>query len=215
MVLRAARALQASRPRWPILLTGDLNTQPREMPYQLLAGRGPFDAAIVQGFEDSRLVHTSVAKVGASAAEEDVSASGTGSNTPAPAGESSGRKPEAEEKDDDGEGEGEGELPDSNERSIANTRPCTDADGILSLAEMQRLTAEVLPHPARSAYASTHWAGETYAQRGGLDGIKHAAGAGEPAYTCFTPLFRLTLGESAVGPLPSLQRDENARKDAG
>lgn len=201
MLLRAARALQSSRPSWPILLTGDLNTQPREMPYQLLASRGPYDQKIVQGFEDSRLVHTSVEKVGLppppTAAEGEESApastSGTGANTPAPSSTPAPAGKEAEEKDD--EGEGEGELPDSNEKSIANTRPPTEDDGILSLAEIEKLAAEVLPKPARSAYASTKWGGETYAARGGLEGITHAEGGSEPAYTCFTPLFRLTLGK--------------------
>lgn len=198
MLLRAARSLQSSRPSWPILLTGDLNTQPREMPYQLLASRGPYDPKIVQGFEDSRLVHTSVEKVGLPPPPAEDSApastSGTGANTPAPSSTPApAEKKEAEEKDD--EGEGEGELPDSNEKSIANTRSPTDEDGILTLGEIESLAAEVLPQPARSAYASTKWGAETYAARGDLEGIQHAEGGSEPAYTCFTPLFRLTLGK--------------------
>lgn len=170
------------------------------MPYQLLASRGPYDPKIVQGFEDSRLVHTSVEKIGVAppstategqtegAASEPASAPATGANTPVPANNKGG-------DDDD---EGEGELPDSNERSIANTRDATDKDGILMLAEIEKGMAEVLPQPARSAYASTKWDGETYAERGGFETLENpsdAQGGGEPAYTCFTPLFRLTLGE--------------------
>jgi RNA exonuclease NGL2 len=169
------------------------------MPYQLLASRGPYDPKIVQGFEDSRLVHTSVEKVGLPppppSAGDDASTSGTGANTPAPSTPAP-TEPKAEKGDEgEGEGEGEGELPDSNEKSIANTRAPTEDDGILSLSEVERLAAEVLPQPARSAYASTTWGEETYAARGGLEGIQRAEGGAEPAYTCFTPLFRLTLGE--------------------
>lgn len=184
--------MQAQHPQWPIVLTGDLNTQPRELPYQLLVSRGPYDPAIVRAFEDSRLVHTSVAKVGLSADESETpTPSGTGTATPA-----EGAQPTEADKDDEdeGDGEGEGELPDNNEKSIANTRAPTPADGIISLDEINTLAAELLPRPARSAYASTQWDGETYAARGGLDGLR-GKGGHEPAYTCFTPLFRLTLGE--------------------
>lgn len=126
-------------------------------------------------------------KVGpATAPSEPPSEQASGSATPVPA---------AAEKDDDDDDEGEGELPDKDERSIANTRRVAAGDGILELDVLVALAREVLPEPARSAYDSFQYGPETYGSRGGFkDGIT-GAGAGEPAYTCFTPLFKLTLGE--------------------
>lgn len=124
-------------------------------------------------------MHTSVTKVGATPAEsEPPSQSGSGTATPV-----------AKEKDD------EEELPDTDERSIAGTRPTTEADGIRTLDDLIAMAAEVLPEPARSAYGVTEWGTETYGARGGFKDGATGAGANEPAYTCFTPLFKLTLGE--------------------
>lgn len=120
------------------------------------------------------------------------------------------------DRDDEGEGDGEGELPDHDERSIANTRPPKSTDGIVELDELVRLMREALPSGAQSALGSTsplpssslpsdkeqgqamgdaEREPETFGTRGGLDGMD-GAGRDEPAYTCFTPLFKLTLGES-------------------
>lgn len=96
------------------------------------------------------------------------------------------------EKDDEKE---EDELPDSHEESIAGTRPAREEDGIRRLEDLVGMMKDVLPEPARSAYGTSKWEAETYASRDGfLPGVK-AVGGGEPAYTCFTPLFKLTLGE--------------------
>lgn len=124
-------------------------------------------------------MHTSVVKVGEAPAEsEPPSLSGSGTASPVP-----------KEKDD------EDELPDTDERSIAGTRPATDADGIRTLDELLAMAAEVLPEPARSAYGTTEWGPGTYGARGGFKDGATGAGSNEPAYTCFTPLFKLTLGE--------------------
>ncbi|KLT45013.1 Endonuclease/exonuclease/phosphatase [Cutaneotrichosporon oleaginosum] len=173
VLLRAMRAMQADEDieAWPALLAGDLNTQPAEAAYQILAAPGaPLDPALAASLNFSRLVHTSVAKIEASAPPSEMP---SGAVTPA-------------EKDD------EGELPDTDERSIAGTRAPTAADGIATLDELLEMARDVLPAPARSAYGASQWAGETYAARGGFN---HASGAGgnEPAYTCYTPLFKLTL----------------------
>lgn len=120
------------------------------------------------------------------------------------AGDDSEAKEDHEDEDDDGEGEGEGELPDHDERSIANTRPPKTVDGIIELDELVRLMCEVMPGGARSALgsmsspapASSEETEETFGTRGGLDGLNEAEGRDEPAYTCFTPLFKLTLGKS-------------------
>lgn len=124
-------------------------------------------------------MHTSVVKVGETpSASEPPSQSGSGTATPV-----------AKEKDD------EDELPDTDERSIAGTRPPTDADGIRTLDDLLLMAQEVLPEPARSAYGTTKWGTETYAARGGFKDGATGAGGNEPAYSCFTPLFKLTLGE--------------------
>lgn len=165
---------------WGDLLIADLNTQPAETTYQLLAA--PFDPVPVQlleRFENSRLVHTSVADIPSSAV---ASTAASGAATPVP------------EKDEE-------ELPDTDEKSIAGTRPPTAEDGILSLESLTTMMRETLPAGARSAYGTTKWDGETYASRNGFPLGVVAAGAKEPAYTCFTPLFKLTLGERLLVPL--------------
>lgn len=159
-------------------LIPDLNTQPAETAYQILAAPGaPLHPDLVDSLNFSRLVHANVAKIGLEPGTEPPSESASGTATP------------VKEKDDEDE-----QLPDTDERSIAGTRRPTVGDGIATLDELLAMAAEVLPAPARSAYGVTEWGGETYAARGGF---KNATGAGgnEPAYTCFTPLFKLTLGE--------------------
>lgn len=154
---------------------------------------------------NSRVVHTSVDSI-----EKIIPGSSVGQNqttNEANVGvDQDGKDDESEaeaEGDDEGEGEGEGEgeLPDHDERSIANTRPPKPNDGILELDELVRMM-EALPGGATSALGSTPGNAsegelETFGTRGGLDGLDtKSQGRDEPAYTCFTPLFKLTLGES-------------------
>jgi RNA exonuclease NGL2 len=116
------------------------------------------------------------------------------------------------DKDDEGDDEkdDEGELPDHDERSIAKTRTPRDGDGILEVEELVKMMQETLPTGATSALSSTPSAEhapaddsagssqsgtETFGTRGGLEGMT-GVGKDEPAYTCYTPLFKLTLGRS-------------------
>jgi len=129
-----------------------------------------------------------------------------------PATEGSNGEEGANEKDDEGENEkdDEGELPDSDERSVAKTRSPREGDGMLEVEELVKMMQEVLPTGARSTLASTTSADhapadtsagpsasgtETFGSRGGLEGMT-GLGKDEPAYTCYTPLFKLTLGKS-------------------
>lgn len=171
------------------LTVSDLNTQPSEATYQLLvSSSSSLHARAVDDVNASRLVHTSLEHVSESFAETEEDTGGaTGSNTPATTG-----------KDDD---EGEGELPDHDERSIANTRPCRAGDGILEVDELVGLMQQELGQGAISALGSVSSAaegedGETFGKRGGLDSMT-GHGRDEPAYTCYTPLFKLTLGPSS------------------
>lgn len=121
-----------------------------------------------------------------------------------------------EEKDREGENEKdeEGELPDHDERSIAKTHSPREGDGILEAEELVKMMREILPTGARSTLCSTTSADhapadtsagpsssgtETFGSRGGLEGMS-GMGKDEPAYTCYTPLFKLTLGTSQEGP---------------
>ena len=129
------------------------------------------------------LVHTSITNIAGPLLEDIPSTSGTGTNTPA-------------ERDD------EEELPDSHERSVANTRDPVPSDGILTADELVEVVRSVLPEGFRSAYGSSDWVGgggETFEKRGGFERLAGKEMAGlqggmEPGYTCFTPLFKLTLG---------------------
>lgn len=123
------------------------------------------------------------------------SASGTGTSTPTPAAPAAASKPEKDDED---------ELPDSHEHSIANTRAPGPDDGILTAEQLITELQALLPNGAKSSYLAEEWTGpmaaqETYGSRGGFKDIppNEAEGAGEPGYTCFSPLFRLTLGEYA------------------
>ncbi|WWC66121.1 uncharacterized protein I206_100021 [Kwoniella pini CBS 10737] len=169
---------------WPAIFAGDLNTQPSEATYQLLVSpHTPLPDTMIEEITSSRMVHDSVIKVSPSSYLSDVSSTtATGSNTP-------------NTKEDE---EAEGELPDSNEKSIANTRSPRDTDGILSVEELVNAMRTILPtEGATSAYGNSSWAGadkENFDKRGGFNQVQgDVVGKGEPAYTCFTPLFRLTL----------------------
>ncbi|WVR06125.1 hypothetical protein IAU60_003155 [Kwoniella sp. DSM 27419] len=164
-----------------------LNTQPSEATYQLLvAPQQDLPVSMMNEIDQSRVIHDSVAKiVPAQGVEPAPSASGTGTNTPS-----------KDEEDDEHEGEdkAEGQLP--------NTRQPGTADGILPAIEMIRLMREVLTEGATSAYGS-NWNGDSFVGRGGHDGLDRAvAGESEPAYTCFTPLFKLTLDYLLLLPQP-------------
>ncbi|KAL1408888.1 RNA exonuclease ngl2 [Vanrija albida] len=176
VLLRAVRRLQKDKglESWPVVLAGDLNSQPAETAYQFLAAPHlPLDPAIAKTLEESRIVHTSAAKALSSAASEPPSEAASGTATPAG-------------KDEDEEAAAK------DENSIANTRAPEADDGIRSLDDLLAALREVLPEPARSAYETSEWQGEKYAARL-PDGITTQAGRNEPAYTCYSPLFKLTL----------------------
>ncbi|WVQ97282.1 hypothetical protein IAU59_004393 [Kwoniella sp. CBS 9459] len=229
ILMRSIRRFQSEQgcTNWPAVFSGDLNTEADEATYQLLtAPYAPLPAAMSQRIHDSRVVHDSANKIAPPPSstmpveEEGTStpatASGTGTNTPAMKGE-----------DDKEDGEGEGEAAKEDDKSLPNTRPAKDQDGILSASEMINLLRKELPEPyggLTSAYAhaqqaisaaqepkgsraagtisgDTADAEEHFGGRGGFDriGINRSdaqstlQGHGEPAYTCFTALFRLTL----------------------
>jgi hypothetical protein len=199
---------------WPAILAGgrlplstavvrllkllpDLNTTPAEATYQLLtAPTRPLHPSMISEIEESRFVHTSVDNIPGPARNDPPSTSGTGSSTPAEGGTGSNTPAE---KDD------EEEPPDSHERSVANTRDPQPFDGILNADELAGLARKLLPEGVKSAFGSSDWAGndgETFAKRGGFErvgGVGELEGGGEPGYTCFTPLFKLTLGQSSSG----------------
>jgi RNA exonuclease NGL2 len=179
-----------------------LNTQPSEATYQLLVSpESPLHPKTINEVNVSRLVHTSVDNIEHTIPSHSLNGGEvTGTSTEAPTADA--------EEDKDDEGEGEGELPDHDERSIANTRPPKVCDGIVELDDLVRMMCEVLPGGARSVLGSvpasqskgeveTENERETFGTRGGLDGMEGKGhGRDEPAYTCFTPLFKLTLGKS-------------------
>ncbi|OCF54373.1 hypothetical protein L486_08287 [Kwoniella mangroviensis CBS 10435] len=193
IILRSIRQFQKDNDcnSWPAIFAGDLNTQPSEATYQLLVSpHTPLPKSMIDEISSSRLVHDSVAKISPStitSVSEIPSTTATGSNTPTMKA--------------DEEGEGEGELPDNNEKSIANTRTPQANDGILPVGELVKSMQEILPEGgARSAYGSTAWGSkvdnqETFGRRGGFEHVNgdQVSGKEEPSYTCFTPLFRLTL----------------------
>ncbi|WVQ61892.1 uncharacterized protein L199_000025 [Kwoniella botswanensis] len=193
IILRSIRQFQKDNDcnSWPAIFAGDLNTQPSEATYQLLVSpHTPLPKSMIDEISSSRLVHDSVAKISPSTitnVSEVPSTTATGSNTPT--------------IKEDEEGEGEGELPDNNEKSIANTRTPQANDGILPVGELVKSMQEILPEGgARSAYDSTEWGSkvdnqETFGRRGGFEHVNgdQVSGKEEPSYTCFTPLFRLTL----------------------
>ena len=168
-----------------LLIGSDLNTTPAEATYQLLtAPERPLHHNMLREIEESRFVHSSVDGIGSSPRTQDPQiASGSSSSAPA-------------------ENDKEDENPDLYERSVANTRSPNPSDGILVADELCQIARELLPEGARSAYGSSAWAGEdgeTFQSRGGFEqlgeGLDALEGGAEPGYTCFTPLFKLTLGQ--------------------
>ena len=172
----------------------DFNTQPSEATYQLLTSpQSTLSPDIIRQLSASRLVHTSVDKIGldhTSAPESNsvsTSNAGTGANTPV-------------DEDEEDEDDGKEELPDNDERSVAGTRLPLASDGLLKVDDLIAIAQSVLNGKGcMSAYDNSTWSSnqaETYGGRGGSTMSGVMAGLSEPAYTCYTPLFKLTLGES-------------------
>lgn len=116
------------------------------------------------------------------------SANGTGTNTPTALAAPVDAKPE---KDD----EGEAEVDPTTKTHLLQTR-----DGILPVDALQKIMQELVGEGLKSAYDVAKWAGkadDTFASRDGWpEGTKADKGGDEPGYTCFTGLFKLTLGGS-------------------
>lgn len=180
------------------MLIVDFNTQCDEATYQLFTNpHHPLPREIQKDVIASRFVHRSLEPEEPTTGSTATSNAGTGSNTPAA---------QENDKDEEGdEGEGEGGGGETDENSVKGTRPARPDDGILEMAELIQIARDLLPHGGcRSAYTAGQWAEkeeQTYTGRKGFersfgksipDGLE---GHGEPAYTCYTPLFKLTLGE--------------------
>ena len=189
-----------------IIALADLNTEPREATYQLLINPiRPLGPHLKDELESSRLLHQSVDKAHASV------------TTTLPASESTepaaihgavastvGTPDDHNDENDDDDEEGQ-QGPDTDERSIAGTRPPTASDGLLSVSELIQAFQSASPSRLISAYdiaSPTDEPVQTFATRGGFrehaDVMQEGNGRNEPAYTCYTPLFRLTLGQSAA-----------------
>ena len=188
--------------RFPLMTRpADLNTEPREATYQLLIDPWrPLEPHLKDELEASRLIHHSLDKSRASlepTAQTTTEAADTvhaGSITP---------EDDDDEENEDGEGD---ESQDKDEHSIAGTRPPIASDGLLSVPELIQATQSATPSRLLSAYDTVHRldasaSAETFASRGGFrehaEVMSEGNGRNEPAYSCFTPLFRLTLGTSA------------------
>jgi RNA exonuclease NGL2 len=155
----------------------------------LTSPSSPLHPKTIEEVEASRLIHVSVEAVAQALDPQGVDGNEGGNGN--------------EEKDD------EEELPDHDERSIAKTRPPRNGDGMLEVEELVKLMQETLPEGATSALSQMVGEGEsssgkspsapepgteTFGTRGGLDGMT-GFGRNEPSYTCYTPLFKLTLGK--------------------
>ncbi|KAK4684307.1 RNA exonuclease NGL2, partial [Tremellales sp. Uapishka_1] len=205
-LLRAIRQFRQDNEcdSWPAMLVGDLNTQPCEATYQLLTNpSGSLPPTMVEEIDASRRVHRTVDKIEETtnliAQADSASVSGPGLVTPSepdgtatpsePDGTttpaSAGPEPEIQETEGSIEPEGKD-----------GTRAPRQSDGILTLEELVTQYEQVLPDGGLiSAYGSAHWNGETFGARGGFREIPASLikGEGEPGYTCYTSLFKLTL----------------------
>ena len=186
----------------------DFNTQPDEATYQLLTNpHSALPGEIAKDVLNSRFVHKSLDahyEPKPDVASESAATSNAGTGTATPVVEDDDKEDEKEDA------EGEGELPDTDERSVAGTRSPTPADGIPELEALVEMAKQLLPAQGlQSAYTAEKCAQDkegTYARRNGFarsfegsdipDGL---TGQDEPAYTCYTPLFKLTLGELHQG----------------
>ncbi|OCF45310.1 hypothetical protein I317_00833 [Kwoniella heveanensis CBS 569] len=213
ILLRNIRSFQSEHgcTDWPAVFSGDFNTEPDEATYQLLtAPHTPLPQAMARRIDDSRVVHDSAKKI--APITSTIAPSENGTSTPPTASGTGTNTPVAKDEDDKEDGEGEGAKED--DKSLPNTRPVKEQDGILSTSEMIDLLRQELPESnggLTSAYAHAHAYGaasslsgnktDSFGGRGGFDhvGIDRSdaqttvQGYGEPAYTCFTPLFRLSL----------------------
>lgn len=179
-----------------MLTERDLNTQPSEATYQLLMNPNQaMSKAQTDDLQASRLVHQSIDTMSAAMLN---------------AGEGEGPDGPNDDGEEDGEaGEKDQTQSDKDERSIANTRTPVSGDGILGISELIALARESFHPGCQSAYGSSRWSGETYAQRALQQADQLAAGGLEPSYTCFTPLFRLTLGPFPI--IPSLYESADGK----
>ncbi|ODO05986.1 hypothetical protein I350_05047 [Cryptococcus amylolentus CBS 6273] len=216
LLVRAIRRFQGVHglEGWPVVFAGDLNTQPSESTYSLLTSpHSPLPASYAAQVESSRIVHDSLKKMSFTAprtspvtTHADASippgtpASGTSTPTPVPTKTD-------EEKDEDRE--------DKKDDSTANSRAPLVSDGIPTTEEMVGLFREVfLGGGCESAYGSTGWrVGRDvpgFGGRGGFGELKEGGGGDEPGYTCFTPLFKLTLDYLLLLPPISPSSDPEA-----
>lgn len=112
------------------------------------------------------------------------------------------------EENVDDENDNEREESSTDPTSIPNTRCPEKSDGILTPAQLLTLAQKLMPirgQACRSAYGSTHWTDDvqdTFAGRSDDERNLRSQemevgleGGGEGRYTCFSPLFRLTLGK--------------------
>jgi hypothetical protein len=235
-------------------MAGDFNTQPFEPCYGLMMEpEGELGKTMAQGWEASRVVHDSVARIGKRAngggegkvgrAEWVDPGVGSVAGAQKPGGQAAGGEEGEEEGDDEDEGEGEGgegsKGTGSTKEPMKNTRPAEPKDGILTLPELRELflrgrasskeeggadvpgvpgvmsvyeeAARLLRVvPAEGEEEKKEKAmgqvearllgdrlgltkGEWELMEGtGMDG--ESIGKGEPNWTSFTPLWRLTLG---------------------
>lgn len=148
-------------------------------------------------------MHDSLAKIPLtppeipSSASEPPSTTGTGSTTPAITNRT--------------EAEKDAENEDLDDKSTANTRSPRLSDGLPTALELVELFKAEFPlingdgdqhEGAKSAYGSTQWKEgkgiDGFNDRKGFEDGEKVNGRDEPGWTCFTPLFRLTLGKSTV-----------------
>ncbi|ADV25600.1 Hypothetical Protein CGB_M3420C [Cryptococcus gattii WM276] len=208
LLVRAIRCFQKANncTTWPVVLAGDLNTQPSEATYQLLISpHSPLPQRYLDEISQSRLVHDSLAKIPLtppeipSSASEPPSTTGTGATTPAITNRT--------ETDKDAENE------DLDDKSTANTRSPRLSDGLPTALELVELFKAEFPlingdgyqhEGAKSAYGSTQWKEgkriDGFNDRKGFEDGEKVNGGNEPGWTCFTPLFRLTLDYLLVLP---------------
>ncbi|KAJ9118178.1 hypothetical protein QFC22_004082 [Naganishia vaughanmartiniae] len=197
ILMRAMKQFrQTVNPEWPAYAAGDFNTAPSEPAYRLLVNPGSqLQKDHLEQLDKSRVIHTSLEKVeehvettlsaAAALAQQNDTANSTSNSSPA---EFVGVPGEDDEKEEAGESQGDPGLP-------KNSRRPTEEDGLLHGHELQQMASEIFGHEGvTSLYGSSGWVGEaekelSYGGRGG----KGEEGKDEAAWTCFTPIWRLTL----------------------
>ncbi|WVQ76964.1 hypothetical protein IAR50_006643 [Cryptococcus sp. DSM 104548] len=197
LLVRAIRRFQAEHDlaSWPVVFAGDLNTQPSESTYSLLTcPHAPLPPSYIAQVEESRLVHDSLNKISFDAPRTRPCTTHEDASIPPGSESASGTATPATKTDEEKEEDRE----DKKDDSTANSRAPEVSDGIPSVDELVGMYREVFPEGGcQSAYGSTGWrlgrdiAG--FEERGGFDQVQDGAGGNEPGYTCYTPLFKLTL----------------------